>query len=118
MHHGGADRGAMAAVAPINILNDLLASFVLEIDIDIGRLAAIFGNEAGEQEIALVRIDRGDAEAKADRTVGRRTAALAEDFLLLGARERNHIVDGEKVARIIELADQRELVFEPLFDIV
>ena len=84
MHDGGADRRAMAAVALVNVLDDLFAPLMLEIDIDIGRLAAVFGNEPGEQEIALVRIDRSDAETKADRAIGRRAAALAEDFLVLG----------------------------------
>ncbi len=49
MHHGGADRGAVAAVALVDVLDHLLAPLVLEIDVDIGRLAAVFGNEAGEQ---------------------------------------------------------------------
>ena len=38
---GGADRRAMAAVAPVDILDDFLAPLVLEIDVDIGRLAAV-----------------------------------------------------------------------------
>src|SRR5215467_1107406 len=117
MHHGGADRRAMAAVALVNILNNLFAPLVFEIDIDIGRLTAIFRNEAGEQEIALVRIDGSNPEAKANRAIGRRTASLAQNFLLLGAREGNDIVHGEEVARIIEFADQREFVFEALADI-
>ena len=118
MHDGGADRRAMAAVAPVDVLDHLLAPLMLEIDVDIGRLAAVLGNEAGEQEIALVRIDRGDAEAKAHRAVGRRAAALAEDFLVLPAREGDDVVDGEEVARIIELGDEREFVVKPLSDVV
>ncbi len=110
MDDGGADRRAMAAVALVDVLDHLLAPLVLEIDVDVGRLAAVLGNEAGEQQVALVRIDRGDAEAKADRAVGRRAAALAEDFLVLAAREGDDVVHGEEVARIVELGDQRELV--------
>ena len=48
MHHGCADRRAMAAVAPVNVLDHFLAPLVLEIDVDIGRFAAVLGNEAGE----------------------------------------------------------------------
>src|SRR5262249_58128368 len=69
---GGADRGAVAAVARVDVLDDLLAPLVREIDIDVGRLAAVLGDEAGEQEVALVGIDRGDAEAIAGRAVRRR----------------------------------------------
>src|SRR5215471_8922774 len=69
----------------------------LEIDVDVGRLAAVLGDEAGEQEVALVRIDRGDAEAIADCAVRRRTAALAQDLLLAAAREGDHVVHGEEV---------------------
>src|SRR5262252_76307 len=102
MDHGGADRRAMPAVAFIDVLNDLLAPLVLEIDVDIGRLAAIFRNKARKQEIAFVWIDRGDAKAKAHRAVGRRAAPLAEDLLLLGAGEGNQVMHGEEVARVIE----------------
>ena len=83
MHDGRADRRAMAAVAPVDVLDHFLAPLVLEIDVDIGRLAAVLGNEAGEQQFGLFRIDRGDAEAIADRAVRRRAAALAENFLFL-----------------------------------
>ena len=83
---GRADRGAIAPVALVNILDHLLAPLVLEIDVDVGRLAAVLRNEAGEQKLGLVRIDRGDAEAKADGAVGRRAAALAENFFVLPAR--------------------------------
>ena len=86
MHDGGADRGAIAAVALVDVLDHLLAPLVLEIDVDVGRLAAVLGNEAGEQKLALVRIHRGDAEAKAHRAVRRRAAALAKNFLFLRAK--------------------------------
>ena len=90
---------------------------MLEVDVDIGRLAAILGNEAGEQEIALVRIDRRDAKAKANGAVRRRAAALAEDFLLLPAGEGHDIMDGDEIARIVELGDERQLFVKPLGDI-
>ena len=110
MHHGCADRRAMAAVAPVDVLDHFLAPLVLEIDVDIGRLAAVLGNEAREQKVALVRVHRGDAEAKAHRAVGRRAAALAEDFLVLIARESDDVVDGEEVARIVELGDELQFI--------
>ena len=114
MHDGRADRRAVAAVALVDVLDHLLAPLVLEIDVDVGRLAAVLRNEAGEQEVGLVRVDRGDAEAIAHRAVRRRAAALAQDFLLLPARERHHVVDGEEIARVIELGDDGEFVPQPL----
>src|SRR5208282_3117267 len=108
---------AVASIALVDVLDHLLAPLVLEIDVDIGRLAAVFGNETGEQEIALVRIHRRDAEAIANGAVRRRAAALAEDFFFLPAREGHDIMDGEEIARIIELGDKRELIMKPFRDI-
>ena len=118
MHDGRANRRAMAAVAPVDVLDHFFAPLVLEIDVDIGRLAAVLGNETGEQKIGFVRIHRGDAEAKAHRAVGRRAAALAEDFLSCRRAKADDVVDGEEIARIVELGDELQFVIEPLLDIV
>ncbi len=48
MDHRGGDGGAVAAVTGIEILDHLLAPLMLEIDIDIRRLAAFGGNETLE----------------------------------------------------------------------
>ncbi len=48
MDHGGADPGAVAAVAFVDVLDHLLAALVLEIDVDVGGLAARLGDEALE----------------------------------------------------------------------
>ena len=64
---GASDRGALAAVASVEVLDHFLAPLVLEIDVDVGRLVAIRGDEAGEQRIDLVRVDGGDAEADSRR---------------------------------------------------
>ncbi len=53
----------MAAIALIDVLDHDLAPLMLEIDVDVGRLAALGGDEALEQEVDPRRIDRGDAEA-------------------------------------------------------
>src|SRR5262249_46307976 len=115
VHDRGADRSAFASIAPVDVLDHLLAPLVLEVDVDVGRLVAVLRDEAGEQEAALVRIDRGDAEAIADRAVGRRAAALAEDALAAG--ERDHVVDGQEITRVVELGDDREFLGEPPFHI-
>src|SRR6185369_4696523 len=73
------DPGAGAAVFLINVLDHLLAPLMLEIDVDVGRLAALLTNEALEQQVAGRRVDRGDAEAITDGAVRRRAAPLAQD---------------------------------------
>jgi len=67
-------RGAVAAVFRVDVLDDLLAPLVLEIDVDVGRLVALLRDEALEQHVHARRIDLGDAERIAHRRVGRRAA--------------------------------------------
>ena len=107
---GGGDAGALAAVFAVDVLDHLLAPLVLEIDVDVGRLAPLRRDEALEQQIGAVGIDLGDAEAEADRGIGRRAAALAEDALRAG--EAHDVVDGEEVGRVSELRDQRQFVLD------
>src|SRR3546814_12442521 len=75
---GGGQRRALAAILLIDVLHDLLAALVLEVDVDVGRLLALGGDEALEQQVHARGIDLGDAEAEADGRVGGRAAALAE----------------------------------------
>jgi hypothetical protein len=88
------------------VLNDLFASFVLEIDVDIRRLAAIFGYEALEQKIDGLRRDLGDLKALADQRIGGRAASLAQDRRLESAGELDDLVNRQEERRIVELADQ------------
>ena len=112
--HRAGDAGAVAAVFAVDVLDHLLAPLVLEIDVDVGRLVALGRDEAFEQQIAADRIDRGDAEAVADRGIGRRAAALAED--VLRARIAHDVVDGEEIGRVVACRDQGEFVGEALAD--
>ena len=81
---------------------------MLEIDVDVGRLQPLLGDKALEQQIDLGRIDRGDAEDVADGGIRRRSPALAQD--VLAARVVNDVVHGEKIMRVFQLGDQRELL--------
>ena len=72
-----------------------------------GGSRALLGDEALEQQVAGRRIDRGDAEAIADRAVRRRAASLAQDRRVEHAREGDDVVDGQEIAREVELVDQR-----------
>ena len=49
--HGRGDAGPLAAVSAIDVLDHLLAPLVLEIDVDVGRLVALGGDEALEQQV-------------------------------------------------------------------
>ena len=50
-------RGAVAAVGLVDPLDDLFAALMLEIDVDVGRLAPFAGDEPLEQQLVLDRID-------------------------------------------------------------
>jgi hypothetical protein len=50
-HDLGSEGSTVAAVLRVNVLNDLLASFVFKIDVDIGRLLSLFADEASEKKI-------------------------------------------------------------------
>ena len=63
---GGAKPGAMPPEAVIDILDDVFALLVLEIDIDIRRFVARIRNEALEEQVGAGGIDFGDAERIAD----------------------------------------------------
>ena len=48
--HDRGERGPCAAIGVVDPLDDLLAPLVLEVDIDIGRLVALLGDEALEEK--------------------------------------------------------------------
>ena len=81
----GGHRRAVLAVALVDVLDHALAPIAArQIEIDVGPLAALFGQEALEEQLHADRIDRRDAEAVADGAVGRRAAALHEDVAAAG----------------------------------
>ena len=114
--HGGAESGAVPPVGVEDPLHHDLAALVLEIDVDVGRLAALFGNEALEQEVVAFGVDRGDAQDVADSGVRRRSPALAQD--VLAARERDDRVHGQEIGSVTEASDQTEFVAEKSCDLV
>ena len=108
MYHGRGDAGALTAVESVDPLDHLLAPLVLGIDVNIGRLLALGGDEALEQHVVFGGIDGGDAEHVADGGIGGRAAALAEDSLAVG--EFDDLADGQEIAGIFELSDQVEFL--------
>src|SRR5882762_1603998 len=113
---GCADRGAVPPVPLIDILDDLLAPVVLEIDIDVWRLAASLGDEAGKEKLDLGRIDLRDAEAIADDAARSRSSSLAKDAFL--PRKGDDIVDRQEIACEFELIDESKLLGNGLLDLL
>ena len=111
--HFGRHRRMLAAVELVHVLNHLLAVLMREVDVDVGHLAALFAQEALEEQTARDRIDRRDPERVAHRRVGGRTAALrehAEPFS--GVRD---IPDHQEIAGQIHPGDDAELVLQLAF---
>ena len=81
---------------------------MFEIHVDVGRLFAFFGNEAFEQQVNLVGVNRGDADDVTDSGIGRTATALTEDGSFAAAGEFHDVVDGEKIRRVVEFFDEDE----------
>src|SRR3546814_21185046 len=65
MDDGGGNARAVAAIARIDILHHLLAPLVLDIDVDVGRLAAILGHAPRDEQVMLPGVARRDAKTEA-----------------------------------------------------
>ena len=97
-------------------MDHLLAAVVLEVDVDVGGLAALAADEALEEDLHPGRVDRRDPEAVADRRIGRRPAPLAEDSAAPG--EAHDVENGEEIGLITELGNERKLVLEEAADLL
>src|SRR3546814_952665 len=92
----------LMAIGFVDPLDHFLAPFMLEIDIDVGRLIPAFGHKAFEQHFMLDRLDRGDAEDIPNHRIGRRPPPLAVYLLaVLGsAHVCTHVTNPPSVLRI------------------
>ena len=61
----------VAAIGLEDPLDDLLAALMLEIDVDIGGLAALARDEPLEEQLVLDRVDRSDRQHEAHAAIGR-----------------------------------------------
>ncbi len=98
----------LAAIFVVDVLDHLLAPLVLEIDIDVGRLAPLRRDEALEQQVGERRVYIGDADAIADGGIGGRAAALAQYALRAG--EADDVLDGQEIGGIAKLLDQLQFM--------
>jgi hypothetical protein len=106
----------VSAIGVVDPLQDDLASLVLEIHIDVRRLAPFLGDEALEQQVVAFGVDGGDAQDVADRRVGGGAAALAEDVLAAG--EADDRVHGQEVGGVFQGLNQPQLVTKDRLDLV
>jgi hypothetical protein len=102
--------GRFPCAFAVDVLDDLLAPLVLEIDVDVGRLVALGADEAAEQQRRAPRVDLGDAEPVAHQRVGRAAAALAQDALR--ARPVHDVGNGDEVRLVLQAFDQRQFLVE------
>ena len=83
-----------------------------QVEIDVRPLAALFGEEALEEQVHADRIDGGDAERVADHAVGRRAAPLHQNAFALA--ELHDVPDDEEVSGESEFGDERQLALRLL----
>ncbi|MNK94863.1 hypothetical protein D3C87_1150820 [compost metagenome] len=98
-----------APVLLVDVLDDLLAPRVFDVEIDVGRLGPFFRDEALEEQPHAHRVDGGDAETVADDGVCGGTSALAED--IARSAERDDLVHGQEVPAVLQALD------DPKFDL-
>ena len=113
--HFGRHRRVFAAVPLVDVLNDLFAILVREVDVDVRYLVALLGKKALEEQLHADRVDRGDAQGIAHRRVGGRTASLGQDAQAL--RLVRDVPNDEKVACEVHARDDAELVLELALDV-
>ena len=99
------------AVTREDVLDHLLALLARrQVDVDVRPFAALFGEEALEEQLHADGVDGGDAERVADGAVGSRAAPLRQHATLAGvARDVPH---DQEVAGEVELLDHAQFVLE------
>ena len=106
----------MAAIAFVDVLNDLFAAFVLEVDVDVGGFVAGFGHEAFKDHRADFGADAGHAKAITHYRVRRRAAPLAEN--IAGSGELDDVVNCQEIGLVFQLGDQGQFVVQHVAHLV
>ena len=114
--HVGHLGGVAPAVTLVDLLDHLLATVGVEVDVDVRLLLPGRGQEPLEGQVEHDRVHRGDLEHVADHRVGRRAPALAEDAPVPGVVD--HVVHDQEVAREVLLLDDLELFLQPLLGLL
>ena len=104
----------LAVLAP-DVGDDLFASAVLEVHVDVRHRHAVRVEEPLERELVQDRVDRRDAQRVGHDRARRAASAGRLDPLLAG--EPDEVRDDEEVARVAHRDDDAELVVEPLLEL-
>jgi hypothetical protein len=108
---GGAECRAVRTVGIVDPLDHFLPALVLEIHVDIGRLAALFRDEALEEKAAILhRVDRRDPKDETDGAVCSRSPTLAEDRDRQVAGMVDDGIHGEEIGRVFHFLDEPQFV--------
>ena len=109
-------RDVVFAVELADVLDHVLAVLVVEVDVDIGHLDALFRKEAFEQKAVRKRVEVGNAHRVGDDGAGGRTTARAyADAVVLGPHDV--FLHDEEVGREALLDDDVSLVLVALDDV-
>ncbi len=106
-------RDLLAAVALLDVADDLVAPVLAEVDVEVGHRHALGIEEALEQQIEPQRIEVGDGQRIGDERARARAAPRPDrDAFLL--RPLDEVGDDQEVARILHAFDHLELEGEPI----
>ncbi len=100
----------MSAIFAVNVLNNLFATLMLEVHINIGRFSPCAADEARKQGMAAGRINFSNAQAVAHGRVGGRASALAQNPLT--ARVTDDVMQSQKVGLVLKVCNQAEFLFQ------
>ena len=109
-------RHPVVAVLARDVLDDLVATRVLEVDVDVRHRHPVGVEEALEGQAVLERVDRRDAERVGDDRARRAPAAGGHDPLLPG--EADEVGHDQEVGGVPHPVDDPELVVEPVADLI
>ena len=106
-------RNAVAAVFVSNVVDDAVAAFLAEVDVEVGHRHALGIEEALEQQTEAQRIEVGDGQRPGGHRSGARAApGPHRNALRLGPLDE--IGDDQEVAGEAHRGDDRQLVVQPL----
>ena len=109
-------RDAVVAVLLAHVVDDALAAFDGEVDVDVGHRLAARVEEPLEHQVVADRVDVGDRERVGDERAGGRAAARADgDAVRL--REVDEVPDDQEVVGEAHLLDRLQLVLEALLEL-
>ncbi len=104
-------RDALAPVALRDVIDDPVAAFHAEVDVEVGHRHALGVQETLEQQVVVQRVEVGDAERVRHERAGARTTARPDRHAVL-ARPADEVRDDQEVARESHLADDVEFAGE------